>query len=173
MADATAPSPPQPEEVEEKQVGVDVQSFIDEAIAQGKGWTDEERRSYLASIDDSKHPFFAQSIEDMDPDMVEAFRAVAYENETPESLAQNMKDVGNDRFKRTRVNRMYFKTAAEAYTEGIKHAVMAEQTEEMVILRATLLANRAAASLGRKNFGGCIRDCDVRSGMRRWTEGLC
>ncbi len=37
-------------------------------------WTDEERRAYLASIDDSKHPFFAESIEDMDPNMVEAFR---------------------------------------------------------------------------------------------------
>ncbi len=41
-------------------------------------WTDEERKAYLASINDSKHPFFAESIDDMDPNMVEAFRLDFY-----------------------------------------------------------------------------------------------
>jgi hypothetical protein len=132
----------------------DLDAFVEQALAEGKGWTDEERRAYLAGIDDETHPFFAD-VDKTDPVMLEAFRQLTYENETEESLAEHFKHEGNERFKRTRLNKMYFKHAALFYTEAIKHAVMAEQTAEMVALRATLLSNRAAANLGVKNYGRC------------------
>ncbi|KAG5187786.1 hypothetical protein JKP88DRAFT_353594 [Tribonema minus] len=70
---------------------------------------------------------------------------------------------GNERFKRTRLNKMYFKHAALFYTEAIKHAVMAEQTADMVRLRATVLANRAAANLGIKNYGRAAANLGIKS----------
>eukprot|EP01084_Bolivina_argentea_P215406 365693_1 len=149
------------EEINEN-ASVDVTHYVDDAIKAGKGWTDEERKAYLASIDDSKHPFFAESIEDMDPDMVEAFRQIAYEDETPEESAERLRDKGNEFFKRTRMNKMYYRKAAESYSEGIKHAVMADnQTDEVIKLRAKLLANRAACNLNLNNFGMVKCDCEA------------
>ncbi|KAG5187785.1 hypothetical protein JKP88DRAFT_287884 [Tribonema minus] len=70
--------------------GAEIDRYIDEAIAAGKGWTDEERKAYLAGIDDETHPFFAD-VDKVDPVMLEAFRQLTYEDETDESLAEHFK----------------------------------------------------------------------------------
>ena len=138
--------------------GADIDAFVEQALAEGKGWSDEERRAYLDGIDDETHPFFADASK-IDPAMAEAFRQLTYEGETHESLADHFKGVGNERFRRVKLNSMYYGHAALAYTEAIKHTVLGDQTPELITMRATLLANRAAANLGLKNYGRYIVCC--------------
>jgi hypothetical protein len=53
----------------------DARSWVDEALEQGKGWSDEERQAYIDELmNDEKGelPMLAERIEDMDPALVEA-----------------------------------------------------------------------------------------------------
>lgn len=45
--------------------------------------------------------------------MVKAFQDLTYEDETPLSLGEHFKQLGNDRFKRGKKNAMYFRHAQQ------------------------------------------------------------
>ncbi|CAM9503382.1 unnamed protein product [Chrysoparadoxa australica] len=141
-------------------MNVDIDKAIDEALNEGKGWSDEDRQAYLDGVNVDTHPFFAEKVEDMDPELAAAFQALTYEDETPESLAEHFKEEGNKRFSRAKLNKMYLRHSQMFYTEALRYAVGAEQTRETVKLRAVILANRAAANLGMKNYGSVKADCD-------------
>ncbi|CAM9150219.1 unnamed protein product, partial [Discosporangium mesarthrocarpum] len=154
-----------------------------------KGWSQEERQAYLDRISEEDHPLFAENLEETDPDLIKAFQDLTYEGETPESLAEHLKKVGNERFARGKKNAMYYKHAQQAYTEGLKAARSKPVTEAgarggenqdgagktaktsktddndlspgLRSLVISLLANRAAANLALKNYGSVRQDCDA------------
>lgn len=140
---------------------------IKKRMADGKGWSAEERQKYLDSLHDGPElPMFADSFEDMDPRLVEALSALKYEDETPFDLAELGKENGNKNYKRAlkikKNKKMYFREALKHYTEGCLHILMArkeEDSEEFRTLHANLLANRAACNLYLKNYGTVKRDC--------------
>lgn len=49
----------------------------------------------------------------MDPGVVKAFQDLTYEDETPLSLGEHFKQLGNDRFKRGKKNAMYYRHAQQ------------------------------------------------------------
>lgn len=49
----------------------------------------------------------------MDPGVVKAFQDLTYEDETPLSLGEHFKQMGNDRFKRGKKNAMYYRHAQQ------------------------------------------------------------
>lgn len=52
-------------------------------------------------------------MQDMDPGMVKAFQDLTYEDETPLSLGEHFKKMGNDRFARGKKNSMYYRHAEQ------------------------------------------------------------
>lgn len=58
----------------------------------------------------------------MDPDMVKAFQDLTYEDETPLSLGEHFKKLGNERFARGKKNSMYYRHA-----EQVRHTPPATQ----------------------------------------------
>lgn len=54
-------------------------------------------------------------VQDMDPGVVKAFQDLTYEDETPLSLGEHFKQMGNDRFKRGKKNAMYFRHAQQVF----------------------------------------------------------
>ncbi|CAM9163577.1 unnamed protein product [Phaeothamnion confervicola] len=131
---------------------VDLEALIDEAVAAGKGWTDEERRAYVDNIPENL-PLFAESLEEMDPAFVEAMTALAYEGETPASLAANFKDQGNKQFARGKHNKMYYRHAAQFYSKGIQHAEEAAEAAEAVDSSVAATAGKDSDGASKDNKG--------------------
>ncbi|KAJ6627495.1 hypothetical protein B0H10DRAFT_1779632 [Mycena sp. CBHHK59/15] len=94
-------------------------------------------------------PLFMKSLPDEDTDdpMIAALQSLAHEG-TPDEIAQNFKEQGNDYFKGKR-----YREALGFYTQGID----AKPTD--VALQEALLCNRAACNLELKNNGSVLRDC--------------
>ncbi|KZT12778.1 40S ribosomal protein S7 [Laetiporus sulphureus 93-53] len=94
-------------------------------------------------------PLFMKTLpEDVaDNPIVGALQSLAYEG-TPDDVAQNFKEQGNDYFKGKR-----YREAVGFYTQGID----AKPTD--VLLLEALLCNRAACNLELKNFGSVLKDC--------------
>ncbi|KAF7317097.1 hypothetical protein HMN09_00444400 [Mycena chlorophos] len=94
-------------------------------------------------------PLFMKSLPDepADDPMIAALQSIAYEG-TPDEIALNFKDQGNEYFKGKR-----HREALGFYTQGID----AKPTD--VALREALLCNRAACNLELKNYGTVLRDC--------------
>ncbi|CAM9473417.1 unnamed protein product [Ectocarpus sp. 8 AP-2014] len=137
-----------------------LETEIDKAVKAGKGWKEGEREAYLKRVREEEHPMFAESIDEMDPGVVKAFQDLTYEDETPLSLGEHFKQLGNDRFKRGKKNAMYFRHAQQAYTEGLRNVRLGEETPELTAMVVALLSNRAMANLALKNYGSCRKDCD-------------
>ncbi|KAJ7781596.1 hypothetical protein B0H16DRAFT_626423 [Mycena metata] len=106
--------------------------------------TFEERLAEFDSI-----PLFMKSLPDeaADDPMIAALQSLAHEG-TPDEVAQNFKEQGNDYFKGKR-----FREALGFYTQGVN----AKPTDE--VLQEALLCNRAACNLELKNYGSVLRDC--------------
>ena len=84
----------------------------------------------------------------------------------PEEMAEEMKDQGNQWYTRTLKEKVtgtrlltYHRNALKCYTNGLNYAHSAPATEEVRLLHATLLVNRAAVQLSRKNYRKVVRDC--------------
>ena len=84
----------------------------------------------------------------------------------PEEMAEEMKDQGNKWYTRTLKEKVtgtrlltYHRNALKCYTNGLNYAHSATATPEVRLLHATLLVNRAAVQLSRKNYRKAIRDC--------------
>mmetsp|Transcript_42625 Transcript_42625/g.86176 ORF Transcript_42625/g.86176 Transcript_42625/m.86176 type:complete len:514 (+) Transcript_42625:109-1650(+) len=147
---------------------------IEKMVKQGKGWSDEKRRDYLDKLHEGPElPLFSDSVDEMDPRLVEALAELKYDGEEPEQMAEAAKYDGNkDYMTAVKLKRkMYYRQALNHYTEGCLHALKAQQkvgTEkqlseekaaELNALFSTLLSNRAACHLVLKNFGSAKRDC--------------
>lgn len=96
-----------------------------------------------------KLPLFTKSLggEDTDNVAMQALQSLAYEG-TPDEIATNFKEQGNDYFKGKR-----YREAAGFYTQGID----ANPTDN--VLLEALLCNRAACNLELQNYGSVLRDC--------------
>ncbi|KAJ7056679.1 hypothetical protein C8F01DRAFT_992658 [Mycena amicta] len=104
----------------------------------------EETMADLDSV-----PLFMKSLpeEPADDPMIAALQSIAYEG-TPDEIALNFKEQGNEYFKGKR-----YREAMGFYTQGI------EAKPADVPLQEALLCNRAACNLELKNFGTVLRDC--------------
>ncbi|KAJ7162561.1 hypothetical protein C8R43DRAFT_990664 [Mycena crocata] len=104
----------------------------------------EER---LAEFDNV--PLFMKSLPDEEADdpMIAALQSLAHEG-TPDEIAQNFKEQGNDYYKGKR-----YREALGFYTQAID----AKPTD--LVLQEALLCNRAACNLELKNNGSVLRDC--------------
>ena len=131
------------------------------------GWDPEARAAFLASLDDDEAPelpLLAESVDEMDPAMVEALMQLRDGGEPPSELAVDAKNRGNAHFKRaaSTKNRLFYREAAKEYSDGLALCVAARSEaddEEDPKTRLTLHANRAACSLALKNYGECVKDC--------------
>ncbi|KAF7331748.1 hypothetical protein MKEN_00054600 [Mycena kentingensis (nom. inval.)] len=94
-------------------------------------------------------PLFMKSLpeEPADDPMIAALQSIAYEG-TPDEIALNFKEQGNEYFKGKR-----YREAMGFYTQGVD-----AKPEDTSLLEA-LLCNRAACNLELKNFGRVLRDC--------------
>lgn len=97
-------------------------------------WTPEERDRFLKSLlDDDKYetPLLAESIDEMDPDMVAALVALRDGDDPPSVLAEAAKDRGNKHFSTARKTKktMWYKEAAKEYTDGISLCQAAADSE--------------------------------------------
>jgi len=96
------------------------------------------------------------------------------EETPPEEMAEELKDQGNDWYKKAlsaekeknkgqkplRIRLLtYHRNALKCYTSGLNYAHSAPATEEVRLLHATLLINRAAVQLSRGNYRKVVRDC--------------
>ncbi|OSD04320.1 40S ribosomal protein S7 [Trametes coccinea BRFM310] len=100
-------------------------------------------------------PLFMKSLpeEATDDAAISALQSLAYEG-TPDEVAQNFKEQGNDYYKGKR-----YKEARDFYTQGID-----AKPEDKSILEA-LLCNRAACNLELQNYGSVLRDCSKAIGV--------
>ncbi|KDR83479.1 hypothetical protein GALMADRAFT_56660 [Galerina marginata CBS 339.88] len=106
--------------------------------------TEEEA---LASFDSV--PLFMKSLPDednLDP-TVSALQSLIYEG-TPDEVAQNFKEQGNEYFQGKR-----HREAIGFYSQGLD-----AKPTDLAIIEA-LLCNRAACNLELKNYGSVLRDC--------------
>ncbi|KAK2459612.1 hypothetical protein APHAL10511_008367 [Amanita phalloides] len=94
-------------------------------------------------------PLFMKSLpsEETDNSALAALQSLAHDG-TPDEVAQNFKEQGNDCFKGKR-----YRDALGFYTQGID----AQSTDPE--LREALMCNRAACNLELKNYGSVLRDC--------------
>ena len=119
-------------EEEKRGSGETLDDWIDEAVAAGKGWSDEERDRYLQGLRDSEYelPLFADSVDEMGPDIVSGLQELRDE-EPPEILAEAAKARGNESFKTavTVRNRVYYREALKQYSDAIAFAKRATENE--------------------------------------------
>ncbi|GJE84404.1 Tetratricopeptide repeat protein 4 -like protein [Phanerochaete sordida] len=101
----------------------------------------------LKAFDDA--PLFMKSLPDdaLDNPVVSALQSLAYEG-TPDEIAQNFKEQGNEYFKGKR-----YREALGFYTQGVD----AKPTDPVVL--EALLCNRAACNLELQNYGSVLKDC--------------
>lgn len=94
-------------------------------------------------------PLFMKSLppEGSDDPVIQALQSLAFDG-TPDEIAQNFKEQGNDYFKGKR-----HREAISFYTQGI------DAKPSDIVLHEALLCNRAACNLELKNYGSVLRDC--------------
>ncbi|KAG1874768.1 40S ribosomal protein S7 [Suillus subalutaceus] len=94
-------------------------------------------------------PLFMKSLppEGSDDPVIQALQSLAFDG-TPDEIAQNFKEQGNDYFKGKR-----HREAISFYTQGI------DAKPSDTVLHEALLCNRAACNLELKNYGSVLRDC--------------
>ncbi|KAJ7228984.1 hypothetical protein GGX14DRAFT_509919 [Mycena pura] len=94
-------------------------------------------------------PLFMKALpeEEADDPMIAALQSLAYEG-TPDEIALNFKEQGNEYFKGKR-----FREALGFYTQGV------DAKPADLALQEVLLCNRAACNLELKNNGSVLRDC--------------
>ncbi|KAF8897182.1 40S ribosomal protein S7 [Infundibulicybe gibba] len=115
--------------------------------------TDQTIQEKLSAFDSV--PLFMKTLptEDTDDAIISALQNLAYDG-TPDEIAQNFKEQGNDYFKGKR-----YREALGFYTQGLD----AKPTEKSIL--EALFCNRAACNLELKNFGSVLRDCSKALGL--------
>ncbi|KAI0677475.1 40S ribosomal protein S7 [Trametes maxima] len=100
-------------------------------------------------------PLFMKSLpEDATEDAaISALQSLAYEG-TPDEIAQNFKEQGNDYYKGKR-----YREAIGFYDQGVE----AKPTDQIIL--EALYCNRAACNLELQNYGSVLRDCSKAIGV--------
>lgn len=111
--------------------------------------TKEELDAKLASLDNI--PLFMKSLpeEESENPMIAALQDLAYEG-TPDEVATNFKEQGNEYFKGKR-----YREAAGFYKQGID----VKPTDAKILI--ALLNNMAACNLELQNYGSVLKDCSA------------
>ncbi|KAJ3990335.1 40S ribosomal protein S7 [Lentinula detonsa] len=110
--------------------------------------TSNDLQAKLDSFDSV--PLFMRSLPDEDPaenTSLAALQSLVHEG-TPDEIAENFKEQGNDYFKGKR-----YRDAVGFYTQAI------DAKPDNPSLLEALLCNRAACNLELKNYGSVLRDC--------------
>ncbi|KAI8146367.1 hypothetical protein BJV82DRAFT_510627 [Fennellomyces sp. T-0311] len=97
----------------------------------------------------SKIPLFMSHLPDEENETLQALQSLAYDG-TPEEIAENFKNQGNDCFKHGKIK---YKDAIDFYTRAID-----VDCKDNKIMEACY-ANRAAVNLELENYGRVLRDC--------------
>lgn len=157
--------------------------WYDQALANGQGFkSEEEREAYFEEIGDPlKHPFWAQSTEDLEGNpMVEAFRALREEDKTQVELAVMYKDEGNEWIKKKTKKEQqdaincyshaltFLDKADAARKDGTEEE--ADKTVDLRKLRSQIMNNRALACMNLKNFGMALRD--INTALLLWNQNI-
>lgn len=138
-------------------------------------WSPEERDRFLKSLledDEGKEmPLLAESVDEMDPDLVAALVQLRDGDDEPLELATAAKERGNKHFATATKTKkkMWYKEAAKEYTDGlslcraaaetVKDRPKDEDSEALGRLTSVLRSNRAACALALGNYGDAKRDC--------------
>ncbi|KAG6850155.1 hypothetical protein H0H93_000282 [Arthromyces matolae] len=103
----------------------------------------------LAAFDNI--PLFMKSLptDDTEDSSLAALQSLVHDG-TPDEVAQNFKEQGNEYFQGKR-----YREALGFYTQGL------DATPTDIVLREALLCNRAACNLELKNYGSVLRDCSA------------
>ncbi|EKU21546.1 tpr repeat protein [Nannochloropsis gaditana CCMP526] len=161
---------------------------INQALAEGRGWSDEDVLAYAKTIGDN-HPMFAETLEEMDPAMVDAIQAIKLGGKNAKQLALQAKSHGNELFGWGKKNPAQYSNCLPSYDEAEKYALAVpllpepsqasggeetpahnarhgqEEEEdclskaEQAVLLSQIYANRAMAHLMLKNYRSCQQDC--------------
>lgn len=154
-----------------------LQTAMDLAIEQGKGWGPGEKEAYMDQImdDDFLPPIFCETMEELEKSgMRDAFTALEYD-EPPAQLMEASKKKGNDAFKNGRMNEaknmQYYRDAINHYYEAFGYAqgvppstqeakdndkeqlIPLYTEQEMEEIKSTLCSNAAMAHMVIKNWG--------------------
>lgn len=109
--------------------------------------------SVFKSEDWRNHPLFRQDLpKDVDNDRyLGAFQYVTYNGETPDSIAKNFKEIGNQCF---RQGKQGWLTAANWWSRALEENITDNQ------LKSVLFSNRATVSLGLGQFQRAVLDAN-------------
>ena len=109
--------------------------------------------SVFKSEDWRKHPMFLTELpEDVDNDRyLGAFQHLTYDNETPDTLAANFKEIGNELF---RQGKQQWLTAANWWSRALEEKMTDKK------LRSILHSNRATVSLGLGQYQRAALDAN-------------
>ena len=102
---------------------------IEKRLAEGKGWSPDEFNEYMKGVGDN-HPLFAESIDDMDPEMVEMFSNMKYDGQSALDLMENCKNHGNQLFQWGNKNKFQYVNAIKSYSEALDWANKVEEAEK-------------------------------------------
>ncbi|CAO3651895.1 unnamed protein product [Mucor hiemalis] len=113
-----------------------------------------EKGQYTMNFDNleaemAKIPLFMTDLPDEENDTLTALQSLVFDG-TPEEVAQNFREQGNDCF---RAGKAKYKDAITYYTKAID-----TECSDNAIIEACL-ANRAACNLELKNYGRVLTDC--------------
>ncbi|KAL4207191.1 hypothetical protein AB4K20DRAFT_1919862 [Rhizopus microsporus] len=97
----------------------------------------------------SKIPLFMTQLPEEENDTLSALQSLVFDG-TPEEIAQNFKEQGNDCF---RAGKIKYKDAITFYTKAIE-----TECKDQKIIEACL-ANRAQCNLELQNYGRVLSDC--------------
>ena len=109
--------------------------------------------SVFKSEDWRRHPMFLNELpEDVDNDRyLGAFQHLTYDNETPDTIAANFKELGNDLF---RQGKQHWLTAANWWSRALEEKMTDKK------LRSILHSNRATVSLGLGQYQRAALDAN-------------
>ncbi|TRY50764.1 TPR repeat-containing protein [Cryptosporidium tyzzeri] len=117
--------------------------------------------------------FMGEDVLDPNNPHIQALQALVYDDETPESLAEQFRTVGNEYFQDGKVR---YKDAIIAYTKGIEQKSTDKETNSL------LYSNRAHVYLLLKRYVDCVDDCraslkenpkNVKAAYRGCRASMC
>uniref|UniRef100_A0A7R9Y8L8 Cns1/TTC4 wheel domain-containing protein n=1 Tax=Pinguiococcus pyrenoidosus TaxID=172671 RepID=A0A7R9Y8L8_9STRA len=147
-------------------MAVDINAFIEESLAAGRGWESEEaRQAYLDRLENEKFALFAEDASEMTQEDIDAFNNMIYDDRTPLERMRNFRDHGNRHFATGKRNKMYFRDAIIMYGKALQESQQLESeysgSEEGKQEISKLWSNAAAANLSLRNWGSALKAADA------------
>lgn len=141
---------------------------LDRALEGLATWSAEERSKYCDAL--AENPLFMSKVTDGDMKtnmMLQALQNAEYDDiDTPQQLARESKQKGNDSFQR---GPDWYPNAIKHYNDAIEHAMKAtKEKKEMKKVLSTCYSNLAAIYLHRKKYITVLDCCD--KALRYWSD---